>query len=108
MLKLTFMCSEFNVFKSRNMATTVRHGQTVSTNALYSGGPAFEYRPGDRLSFLRFFVFSQFLQENAGIVGLPQIGPLPLPSTSFTKNYSLIILYHSASKLLTASLINQK
>jgi hypothetical protein len=36
---------------------TERRGWVVNTPALYSGGPGFKSLPGDRLSWLRFFVF---------------------------------------------------
>jgi hypothetical protein len=46
-----------------------RKYQTLWLNipALYSGGPGFKSRPGDRLSW-GFHGFTHYLQENAGTV----------------------------------------
>jgi hypothetical protein len=39
-------------------STTERHGRVVNSPASYLGGPRFKFRPGDRLSWLRFSWFS--------------------------------------------------
>jgi hypothetical protein len=61
------------------------------------------FRLGPRLHWECVRVFPQFLQKNAGIV--PHIRPRPLPSTSCSIPYSLIItLFHAIQpELLTAS-----
>jgi hypothetical protein len=50
---------------------TERRSRVVSTPASYSGDTGFKFRPGDRLFWLRFFVFFQSVQANTGIRGLP-------------------------------------
>jgi hypothetical protein len=75
-------------------------GWVVNTPASYLGGPGFRSRPGDRLSWLRFYWFSSAPAANAGIV--PYIRPRPLPSISFPTHHSPVTLSFDSikSKLL--------
>jgi hypothetical protein len=84
--------------KSINPATICEiHGQVISAHTSYS--ECRQFRLGDLLSWQGFCGFPQTLQANAAIV--PQIKLLPLPSTSISIYYSLIIRPF-VSKLLTS------
>jgi hypothetical protein len=52
--QLLSRCCHFSSFA--NLEFTERRGRVVSTPASYLGGPGFKSWPGDRLSWLRFFV----------------------------------------------------
>jgi hypothetical protein len=68
---------------------TERRGRIISTPAAYSGGPRFKSRPGNRLSWLRFFVV--FLSPSRQMPGqyLKLGHDLSLPHP-----FQLIIHYH--------------
>jgi hypothetical protein len=68
----------------------------VSTPASYSGGTELKSRPGDRLSWLRFFVVS--LNPPGKCQDRMKIKPRPIPSASFPIHLSL---FHSTIYILS-------
>jgi hypothetical protein len=77
--KVSFMSIRQRVFK-----------RSVSTN---SEGLGFISRPGDCLFWLRS---SWKLKSDGGILDLPQIGSLTLPSISFSIHYLVFLPFHVA------------
>jgi hypothetical protein len=62
---------------------TERRGRVVNTPSSYSRGPGFRYRPGDRLSWLRFSSFFSVPEDKCWdstlILGYERFFPTPFP-----------------------------
>jgi hypothetical protein len=80
---------------------TESSGRVVNTPASYSGGPRFKSRPGDRLSWLRFFVVFSIPPGECRESTL-KIRPRSLPTKSFQiHHYSLVTLSSTLYGLVT-------